>query len=722
MMSDRLRLATTVAAAVTLAFGIALSMGWERPYWAGLAIVMIGLPTMSESVFKGLQRILGTLAAIPIAILFIDLFAQNRWGFAVSVGLWMAFCTWRMMTDSLHYYFWFCWGYMVPLLSVMSDFDSTQSFYVVATRAEETMLGVLCFIAVGLLLSYRSTYGVLSQLAVEHVALLRAKLADVRRVALGEARPEEVARRNAEIANRFNRIEALHTAALLESFALRERAPAWRQMLRGLRDVSRSLDRLDMTFDFSAGLPQALSSDTTLLQPLDEIDARLGAISDFITLGRETRAPITIDNPRPKPAVDANAFARGEALLRHDIIDELDRQTDSAYQAVADIADVRRLPKSSTGARTQQQWRSLIPNPEDLGSSLVMALTFWLAFAVYIFTPSLPDGPTVMILSAAFGANLARMPWIPAITLLLPATGGALFGGAMHVFVMPHLSGFAQFGTMLFAGTFVIAWLLHSEALQGGRFIASAMFLMTLQVTNSQTYSAMYVLNIVFVFAVLLLLFTFVHYWPVSFRPERVIERLLNRYGHSLLGVLSSMRWDDPAQNTWRARQLRAYRMDQLLTIPPRIDLWIGKLSEGAVTPEGREELYKLNDRLAVLSNRVSDLASLREGERDAVWVDALSEEVRAWRGGIQRVISEIVEKQAVEIPDVRQRLDTRLTRLETLIAQVAQSGAASAASDAGTAHMQRVLAAYRGVSAAVIGVAERTQRIDWRRLVESRF
>jgi len=52
-----------IAGGITLAYGIALWMDWQRPYWAGLAVAMIGLSTMGESLFKGLQRLTGTVVA-----------------------------------------------------------------------------------------------------------------------------------------------------------------------------------------------------------------------------------------------------------------------------------------------------------------------------------------------------------------------------------------------------------------------------------------------------------------------------------------------------------------------------------------------------------------------------------------------------------------------------------------------------------------------------------
>ncbi len=46
---------------MTIAYGIALSMDWDRPYWAGFAVAMISLATIGQSFNKAALRMIGTL-------------------------------------------------------------------------------------------------------------------------------------------------------------------------------------------------------------------------------------------------------------------------------------------------------------------------------------------------------------------------------------------------------------------------------------------------------------------------------------------------------------------------------------------------------------------------------------------------------------------------------------------------------------------------------------
>ena len=85
MLSVRTKESIKTALAMTIAYGIALSMDWDRPYWAGLAVAFISLSTIGQSLNKGAMRMLGTLIALLVSLAIIALFAQERWGFMVAL-------------------------------------------------------------------------------------------------------------------------------------------------------------------------------------------------------------------------------------------------------------------------------------------------------------------------------------------------------------------------------------------------------------------------------------------------------------------------------------------------------------------------------------------------------------------------------------------------------------------------------------------------------------
>lgn len=720
MLSARCQFALTIATAITVAYALALSWGWERPYWAGFAVAMIGLSTIGESVFKGLQRLAGTGVAVVVALVMISLFAQERWMFAISLSLWIAFCTWRMLANEENYYFWYCCAFIVPLVSVMSGFDSQTSFYIVETRAKQTLLGVTCFILVALLFTNRKAEQEFLNQVHKQLGMLRQRLDDVRDHATSLSRNQSEAERREELARGLMALPSLHASAKLESFEMSERANATKSIIELLKLLTETIDRLDLTLEFASKTPLPRKM-PELLPALTEIDSRLGAAAELLREGKSERDVQSIAFNTPIESQDQSTFEKGEVLLRRDILAELDQQSAHLNAVIADLRDRRRAPNLSLEGVAPKTW---LPDPELLGQVFLVFVTFWLAFLTYIYLPALPDGPVIVIISVTIGMNIARVPWTPAMALLVPAAAAVTAGTLVHILVMPHLSGFAGLGTLLFGSVFLINWMFYKPEAQAIRFITMALFLLMLQVSNeNQAYSATYGMNVMVAVGILLLLVSLVQRYPYSWRPEDVLRRLIRRYGTSLLGVLEGMRWDDPATTGWYARQLRGYYLSQLHSLPLKIDSWITRLPEAVVDSDERKALRALTDRFQLLSFRMNDLARLRAHEADSVWIDLLSTEVKTWRLDIEQIVSKLLDHdETVELDSLHLRLDTKLASIERTIMQLAREGADTQAADEGTAHMQRVLAAYRGVSQAVIGIAERARQLPWVRIAETRF
>src|SRR5499427_9758594 len=149
--SDRVRAAIKTALAMVIAYGIALSMDWSHPYWAGFSVAFCTLSTVDESINKGLLRLAGTLVGSFAALTLIALFPQDRWSFLASMSLFTGFCTF-MMPGTPRWYFWYVAGFSVPLLAFAGGANGPNDFQTVILRTEETALGIMCYSLVWLLI------------------------------------------------------------------------------------------------------------------------------------------------------------------------------------------------------------------------------------------------------------------------------------------------------------------------------------------------------------------------------------------------------------------------------------------------------------------------------------------------------------------------------------------------------------------------------------------
>lgn len=721
LASDRVRLALIVSLSIMTSFAISMSMGWTKPYWAGMAIAMCSLATRGESVFKGIQRLAGTAVAVVIALILISTLSQDRWSYALVVSLWLAFCSYRMQASST-YYFWYCSGFIVVLLTMMSGFESQRSFYVVIERAQETVLGLLCYIAYSTALSRQEATHAFRAKVQSQLALLAGRIEAMRSTeqAMRDRAPDRDSRR--AINNITLELPTLHASAVLESFDIRERAGAWSQFLAELSRLALMLDRLDLSFLALRSQPDP-ADQKPLDTALDIFADRCRTIDRILTDKVALPIPeqLTILATEAPADTRLSPFVAGEARLRRETLRAIDHATRELHAWALDISDIRRHSQAVAPLYLPE---TFWPNPEFMLRSVTQFITFWAAFLMFIYVPALPDGPIVAMLGAVFSMNVMRQPWMKPLVMLVPIVIAILFGGLTHILIMPALDGFAGLGTMLFSCTFLIAYFLHTPQLQPLRGIGISQFLMALQISNqNQAYSATYVFNMIVAIAMLLLLIQFFKMVPISWRPEAVVQRLIRRYADSLDALLHGLRRDDARFDSWFARQRRLAHMRQLATLPGELANWIDKL-DTTVFPEAEKvRLHQLAEQLAVLSHRMFDLVWLRDHKSDGRFLALLAPEVAKWRAGLGGLIAALRSQDtAIDIDDLNRRLTQRVASLDSLVAGAVNGGPLADATPHSVVLMQEVLSAYRGVSLALIDTAARTRNANWPLLAETRF
>ena len=100
-----------------------------------------------------------------------------------------------------------------------------------------------------------------------------------------------------------------------------------------------------------------------------------------------------------------------------------------------------------------------------------------------------------------------------------------------------------------------------------------------------------------------------------------------------------------------------------------------------------------------------------------------LRTDIGVWRLALQAIVRRLaVDPASVKAASLRSQLNAKLESLEARIESVLNGASEGAASAEELDNMYRLLGAYRGVSEAVIDVAQQAEEIDWARLSEARF
>jgi hypothetical protein len=151
LASNKFRHAFKVALATVIAYGLALSWDWPDPKWAALAVAVVSLPSMGESLVKGQHRLLGTLTAAVFTVILFAMFPQDRWMIAIGMSGWQALCVYKM-ADGKSFYFWYCAGFISAIIGAYAMSDPLQAFDFAVIRSMETGLGVFVYTVVALVL------------------------------------------------------------------------------------------------------------------------------------------------------------------------------------------------------------------------------------------------------------------------------------------------------------------------------------------------------------------------------------------------------------------------------------------------------------------------------------------------------------------------------------------------------------------------------------------
>jgi uncharacterized membrane protein YccC len=160
-LSIRTKASIKTALAVTIVYAFAMAAGWEKPYWAVFAAVMISLDTAGQSLNKASLRMLGTLVGAAAALTLMALFPQERWAYLLGLSLYFSFCTYKMM-GSERPYFWFVSAFVSLIIVVdAGPIDSQGVFQTAVARVQETGMGILVYSIISIFLWPTNSRGAL---------------------------------------------------------------------------------------------------------------------------------------------------------------------------------------------------------------------------------------------------------------------------------------------------------------------------------------------------------------------------------------------------------------------------------------------------------------------------------------------------------------------------------------------------------------------------------
>jgi uncharacterized membrane protein YccC len=495
----------------------------------------------------------------------------------------------------------------------------------------------------------------------------------------------------------------------------------WRQFHRLSNKVMETLERWRETF------PQV--RDVELSKPLpnldsfcEEIDLRFAELSRLLAGELPERSPKSVTLRIEK--TEARALGHFQKAAVAVAKAQLDRLEELSRSLVDTVRDIRGYGREAQQPSTEEPSRSgLEIDPDRLGAARTAMVTLWIAFLIWVYID--PPGHAMFMFMTTLWVMVATLTR-QSVTVLPPAfLIGILLGGVLYIFVMPHLSSYAQLGPMIFGVTFAIFYLCWAPRRRMMRTILLAVFNILISVDNQQTYNFAVYANTAAAILLSLAIAIATSYIPTSPRPEKVFLRLFRRFFQQAEFMLSRLALDRDQRRGWTDRWKKALYTSDLLALPQKLAV-LGRGIDYAMLPDDTpEKVQDLVTNLQALAYRIKELTDAREIPQAALLIEQCQDELRAWRMIAQEQCRLWVEDPAKGIArgaEIEERLAARMARLETRIDETYRDVAEGELSERDFENFFRYLGGLRGLSEAGIGLIRVAETIDWPRWQEARF
>jgi len=720
MLSRKTKESIKTALAMAIAYGIALSMGWDKPMWAGFAVAFVSLSTSGQSLNKAALRMVGTLLAIVVSLTLIAWFVQDRWLFVVFIVAWVGLCTY-LMSGTRYQYLWHVAGFATVIICFDAGADPVHAFNTAMLRAQETGLGILVYGLISVLLWPSNSRADFEDSVVKLASVQHKLYRAYHDLMLNKADAADVQALRAEAVQAQTGFNQLLPAAQTDSYEVWELRRQWRHYQRLVSEVGEVLEHWRESFDEL----QALDLHALLpnLEAFDaEMERRFVEIERLLDNQVPQDAPVPIELALDKTGLDQlSHFHKAALTVTRSSAHRLEVLTRSLLDCVSDI---KGFSRPHTGAEYHVDKKSgFVPDPERMLGAFRVMLILWVAWLMTIYVEGVPGGTLLIMMATPIGMAMSTMPQVSALKLFVPALSGVLFAGLVYIFVMPQLSSFLGLGVTIFLATFAICYLNAAPRQALGRAFGLGMFVVVIGVSNQQSYSFISVANTALVLPIVFSIFMLTAYIPWSPLPERVFLRLLARFFKSAEHLISTLGHDPQQPLTTLQRWRKRFHAREVATLPGKLGMW-GKMIDPRVFPgTDAKQVQALVINLQALSFRISGLIDARQRPQAEALVQELTQDMRTWRLAIQALFRDWTAQASIESElALEARLTKKLSQLETRVSETFEQIGEGRLKPEDYRNFYRLLGGFRGVSEAMVGYARLMRAMNLGEWRESRF
>ena len=709
------------ALALTIAYGIALSLDWDTPMWAGFAVIFVSLSTSGQSFNKSAMRMFGTLIAGSASLTLIALFPQDRWLYILALSLYVGFCTY-MMGGARHQYFWFVCGYVCIIVSLEAGPNPVAAFTIAILRAKETGLGIIVYSVVTSLL-WRSNSAdhfktTVTQLQATQHQLYRTFFNSMVR----QGHEDESSLLITTEAQQLTQFKTLLLAAETDSYEIGGLKQQWRNYQNQRFELTAVMQRWHDGFRAVQALDYRLLI-VNLAEFDGELEARFVQTQRMFELHSPDHQPQFVELKLDKSRVSALSHFQKAALLETVTnLQQLEQITAALFNSMADIQGLSDAPGTPVAESTVPTTEFTFDIERLAGAVQVMA-TIWISFLLFIYVYDLPTGISFVIFSSVMAMPLASGTIMRISSMFVPFMSSVLICGFLYAFILPQLSSFIGLGTMLFLVTFLMCYFYSTPQKGLYRAASLSVFVTMIGINNEQSYNILTVYNTGLMFLLAFILWFTAAYIPFSPRPEKAFIRLLSRFFRSSVFLISTLSVNpDQPLSFWQQRR-KAFHLHEIKTLPDKIEKWRRLINSEIIMGSSGKQVDLITPHLQMINLRLQTLLEACSSPQAQFLIDALQADRRLWRTTLKGVfeslsIHPMIENQTV----LRSELTKIIAHLESRIESLLNTPEADQLTLTERTNFYHLLAAYRGVTDRLLDYTGNAKAIQWERWSEARL
>ena len=695
----KLQYAVKTALSLTLAYLIPMSLGWSLPQTAATTVMLIAATGMvSESLQKGVLRVLGTILGAILGLSLIALFPQDRMIYLLAVS-----CTVAVLVYLYNAYQGDSTVFMlaaVVTLMVFNGGDAEGAFLYGADRAFMTAFGVIVYTVVASMLwpvkAADNTRSLAAGMATGyHNAFQRL-------VHQGDSAQPPLDKFLAALLNDSHALQTQFATVRNHADGVSDYLPEWNSVLSAYQEMEFILlPALKQVSPHKVAFGDYITNYQSVLH---QVEAQFSAVS-AAWQGQRSATPMQVVDI----AFDVERLRRAKHLevaavaTRAELLQEIQRKLLGLLAALDCLLFDRGrcAPAAAPLGKPAFIWLDL----ETLKTAVRAFVTFWIATAIWIhFNP--PGGFMFVTLCTVLIPLASYTPVTPKLLSML-LTLGFLFALPAYVFLLPQMTHWLELSAFLFAYAFV-----GFCVFQGPVSIFFLLGLFTLGIQNTMNYHVDAILLSILMFYMVCATLIISMHFPFSSKPEHLYTSLVRRF------FRLCARWlrEDSRSGNSAGAVPRAF-INRGAALLEKMATWGPKIDASLFTGDGQRQMTEFNGSCELLFAQLQVLA-LRHREFDR---NPLIAAARRRSNG--NLLADICDNLAGYGPaPALDQLQGRLTNIEERLDELLGDDYLDRYDPHELAQFYVYLNLQASIFHGLVDCRAAQQALDWQRMGETRF